>query len=90
MSEFKNQDSAEAVIIIKLQSGRNDSHKVVWFVAKGKATPMKSEDPAALDASLQGFSDSSEFQPFYMNIQVITKADADKIGESSPGSPFGE
>ena len=89
MTELINQDSAEAVIFMRFNNGSRSPKSIVWFVEKGKATPKKPEDPAALDASLQELAESSEFRPFHIDIQVITKADAGKMGESSPENPFG-
>ena len=91
MMELKNRESAAAVILVMLNGTRNDNHTAVWFVEKGKANPKTPEDSTALDTALQNYADSPEIPPFHLDIQVLTKADADKLEEpSSPEDPFRE
>lgn len=77
------QESAEAVILIFLPNRSSQPKSTIWLVEKGKAKPVDPEQQTSLDAALQALAEAPESMPFFIRIQILTKADADIITESS-------
>ena len=87
---FKDHDSAEAVILITAAKMRSKNVKAAWLIEKDRIKPADPGQQTDFDTVLQALADADDFAPPQFTIQILTKADADKMGESSPGNPFGE
>ena len=74
------QESAEAVILISLRDRNGESQGAIFSVEKGSAKPLADpEQQTAFDAALKNLAKSRDF---LINIELLSRADADKITES--------
>ena len=82
VTALKHQESAEAVIVVALHHGRQ-SNSITWLVEKGTAKPAKPEALGEFETALQALADEPGFAAFQVSIQILTKADADLLEQSS-------
>jgi len=73
------QESAEAFIQIDLpdESGRRSNS--AWLIEKGRTKPLDPEQQTTFDAAMKAIADSSDIDRISFRIQILTRADADKI-----------
>jgi len=83
ITAFKDQESAEAVILIDRRTDEGRPRIGTWLVEKGNAKPANPAQQTEFDAALRSLADSDEFTPLQITIQILSKADADKLAESS-------
>ena len=91
VAAFKDHESAEAVIMISISKNRGygEATTATWLIEKGQAKPQDPDQQSDFDDVLKSLTDSNDFTPCQLSIQILTKADADKIQESNK-QYFGE
>ena len=92
IAALREQESAEGAIIVTLGSRTGWQGEVMWLIEKGEAKPVDTDKQAALDTSIEQLAENQDFRSFYISIQILSKADADKLAESDPNEndPFSE
>jgi hypothetical protein len=92
IAALREQESAEGVIVVALGTRTGEQGEVVWLIEKGEAKPVDADKQAALDTSIEQLAENQDFRSFYISIQILSKADADKLAESDPNEndPFSE
>jgi len=85
-------DQSDGVIVIQLGSNELQG-QFVWTVAKGIPTSIDPDKQASLDSTLENLAESSKPSFLRVTIQILSKADAKIIKETSSednnnGDPF--
>jgi hypothetical protein len=85
-------ESAEAIVHIYLPDESGRGVKCTWLIEKGRAKPIDPEQQTTFDAAIKSIADSSSIANPSLRIQILTRADADKIKklEEEAAKEYGE
>lgn len=82
IAALREQESAEGAVVVAIGTRTGEQGEVVWLIEQGKAKPVDADKQSALDSSIEHLAESQDFRSFYISIQILSKADADKLAES--------